>query len=292
VAYKAVKLLKAEADFTLIGSTPVLRKISGVRLIDLANIKCGLFSPGKIKAEYGRASIGYLDKAMELIRDNQIDCLVTAPISKEAVAKAGLRYTGHTEYFVKKTKAKHAVMMLLNNKLRFSLLTRHIPLQSVSRSLNREGLLSNILVTHRALRNLFGLRNPRIAVCGMNPHASDNGLIGKEERSIMLPAINRVNKILGKSSVTLLPSDIAVLKAMQKEFDSLVAIYHDQALIPLKLSDCSTGVNITLGLPFIRTSPLHGTAFDIASNPKSINPDSMIAAIRLAIKCAYTQKRA
>lgn len=295
IILKAINELKGIADFMVIGDKRVL-KASGVRasaftLIDLNNISHSNFSFGKIRAEYGRASIKYLDKALELLRDKEIECLVTAPISKEAIDLAGFKYTGHTEYFIKKTGLE-AVMMLLNAKLKFSLATRHIPLNKVSSALSICGLYRHILVTYESLRDLFGIKKPRIVLCGLNPHASDNGLIGNEENLIIKPAINKViNKIKARVDGPL-AADVAVLKANRGEYDCVIPMYHDQALIPLKLTGPDTGVNLTLGLPFIRTSPLHGTAFDIAATPELANPGSLIAAIKLAIKCASCLKRA
>ena len=297
ITLKAVKALKGKADFVVIGDDWVLNRISkiqklgkGSRFIDLNNVARNNFATGIIKAEYGKASIEYLDKAMELINKREIDCLVTSPISKEAVIKAGFKVSGHTEYFLKKCGLNEVVMMLLNDALRFSLVTRHIPLKDVSAQLSADKLYNNIIMTNQSLKDLFGIRNPRIGVCSLNPHASENGLIGKEENRIIKPVLRKLSAGINVSGP--LSSDVAVLKAYQGEFDCLIALYHDQALIPLKLTGHETGINMTLGLPFIRTSPLHGTAFDIAKNPGKADPSSLIAAIKLAIKCALTQKRA
>ncbi len=296
ITLKAIKMLKGLADFTVIGDKWVLSLItevksqkSKVRFIDLNNVNRKKFSFGKISAEYGRASVEYLDKALELINVGEIDCLVTSPISKEAVIKAGFRYGGHTEYFLKKCGLNEVVMMLLNDRLKFSLVTRHIPLKEVPRQLSVNKLYNNILITHHSLKNLFGIRNPRIGLCSLNPHASENGLIGKEEERIMRPALKKLSARINVDGP--LSSDVAILRAYEGKYDCLIAMYHDQALIPLKLTGYETGVNMTLGLPFIRTSPLHGTAFDIAKTSRLADPSSMIAAIKLAIKCASHLKR-
>ncbi len=299
ITSKALSKLKGAADFVVIGDrwvfnrpSSIVYRLSSVRFIDLHNVRHKNFNFGKIKAEYGRASIEYLDKALELLNNKEIDCLVTAPISKEAVAKAGFRYAGHTEYFLKKTGSTGVVMMLLNDKLRFSLATRHIPLNKVSGVLTKAGLLSNILVTYNSLRDIFGIKNPRIAVCGLNPHASDNGLIGTEENKIIKPALEGLRLRIKADIDGPLPSDVAIARANMGKYDCVVAMYHDQALIPLKLTGYGSGVNMTLGLPFIRTSPLHGTAFDIAKKARLADPSSLIAAIRLAIKCTSSLKKA
>lgn len=289
ITLKAVKELKGKADFVVIGDSFLLPGLGEEQLVDLRNLNRRAFSPGRIKPEYGRASVEYLDKALELIKAGRIDCLVTAPISKEAIIKAGFKYGGHTEYFLEKCGVKEVVMMLLNDKLRFSLATRHIPLKDVPQSLTINRLYNNILITYSSLKNLFGIRSPRICLCSLNPHASENGLIGREENEVMKPVLRRLR---GKAISGPLPSDVAVLRAYQGKYDALIAMYHDQALIPLKLTGCGSGVNITLGLPFIRTSPLHGTAFDIAKTPSLADPCSMVSAIKLAIKCASNQKKA
>jgi len=292
VTLKALdKLKNTAASFVLIGSG-IVKKIPGVKIIDLDNLKRRDFSPGQIKAEYGRASVEYLDKALELLKNKEIDCLVTAPISKEAINKAGFKYGGHTEYFLKKTRAKEVVMLLLNDRLKFSLVTRHIPVGKVPRALTKEKLYNNILITYRSLQKLFGIKKPRLVVCGLNPHASDNGVIGAEENRIIKPVLKKLRSSLRVDIDGPLSADAAIARAAAGDYDCVIAIYHDQALIPLKLTGKDSGVNMTLGLPFVRTSPLHGTAFDIAKTPALVNPASMIAAIKLAIKCASCQKKA
>jgi 4-hydroxythreonine-4-phosphate dehydrogenase len=248
------------------------------------------FRFGKIKAEYGRASIEYLERALGMINAGELDCLVTSPISKQAIKLAGFKYLGHTELLSERTQAKDLVMMLLNKHLKFSLVTRHIPLKRVSSQLKSDELSKVIVLSYESLKRLFSINDPRLVVCALNPHASDNGTIGDEEPNIIKPVINRLKKRI-KNLAGPLSADIAIQRAMQKEYDCVVAMYHDQALIPLKLTARFTGVNITLGLPFVRTSPLHGTAFDIADKPLLADPNSMVEAIKLAIQCTLNLKR-
>ena len=298
ITMKAINKLKGLADFVVIGDKWVFSQVSGVRcqvsgvkFIDLNNVAHKNFKFGKVKAEYGRASVEYLDKALELVKNNQIDCLVTCPVSKEAINLAEFdNFSGHTEYLAARTNIKYFVMMLLNKKLKISLVTRHIPLKDVSSRLNPDKIYQTILLTYRSLKELFLIKNPRIAVCGLNPHASDNGLFGGEENKIIRPALMRLKEIIRNVDGPL-PADIAVLKTAQKKYDCVIAMYHDQALIPLKISGAYTGVNLTLGLRFIRTSPLHGTAFDIAGKFNLANPTSLIEAIRLAVICTLNQKK-
>ncbi len=293
---KAIKEIKSLAELVVIGDRWVFSQLSAlsfqlsaIKFVDLNNVPRKDFRFGQIKAEYGRASIEYLDKALDLIKKNEIDSLVTAPISKQAVNLAGFRFSGHTEYFEERAGIKNTVMMLLNKRLKFSLVTRHIPLEDVASRLNKEELYGTILATYQSLRTLFLIKQPRIVVCGLNPHASDNGIIGGQENRIIKPVIKRLKKVIRYIEGPL-PGDIAVKLAFERKYDCVIAMYHDQALIPLKLSDSYSGVNLILGLPLIRTSPLHGTAFDIAAAALA-DPRSLIEAIRLNITCISNQKR-
>ena len=298
VIRKAIIKLKGLMDFVIIGDKWVFDKVPGpksqipnCRFIDLHNVPHKYFEFGKVKAEYGRASVEYLDKAIELIKNKGIDCLVTCPVSKEAISLGGFdKFLGHTEYLAARTNTEYFAMMLLNKKLRFSLVTRHIPLRDVPSELDTGKIYKTVLLTYRSLKELFLIKNPRIAVCGLNPHASDNGLLGEEENKIIKPALMRLGESI-KNIDGPLPADVAVLKAAQKKYDCIIAMYHDQALIPLKILGAYTGVNLTLGLGFIRTSPLHGTAFDIATKFNLANPTSLIEAIRLAVICTLNQKK-
>jgi 4-hydroxythreonine-4-phosphate dehydrogenase len=300
---EALKKLKGLAEFTVVGDKRVFERSQGrkaarsqdYRFIDLKNVPEKNFKFGQIRVEYGRASIEYLDKALELVGKNEIDCIVTCPISKEAINLAGYKYSGHTEYFSQKTGVDDFVMMLLNSRLKISLVTRHSPLARVTSEITEEKIYKTILLTRKSLKELFSLKKPRLVVCGVNPHASDNGLIGDEENNIVKPALKRLAAIADSGSIIdgPLSADVAIAKAAQGEYDCVIAMYHDQALIPLKLSDDKNGVNITLGLSFVRTSPLHGTAFDVAAaGLRGAKADSLIAAIKLAVKCASVQKNA
>ena len=290
--------LEKIADFTVIADKWAFEQASAlrpqlsdrIRFIDLKNVKAKNFSFGLIKAEYGRAAIEYLDKALEMLKNGDLDCLVTCPISKEAINLANFNFSGHTEYLAKRTNTKEILMMLLNRELKISLVTRHIPLKEVALSVNKDNLYKTIFMTFNCLKELFLIKRPRIVVCGLNPHASDNGLIGEEDDKIIKPVLNKLKRKLRGSIDGPLSADVAVLKAKQKKYDGVIAIYHDQALIPLKLLDSKSGVNLTFGLPFIRTSPLHGTAFDIAGRGIA-SADSLIEAINLAIKCTLNLRK-
>lgn len=298
ITAKAVDKLRGLADFVIIGDEWVFKRAAsrGYRagsfeFTDLKNVGRRGFSFGKIKAEYGRASVEYIDKALRLIKNKEINRLVTCPISKEAINLAGFNYSGHTEYLARHTDTKDFVMMLSNGDLRISLVTRHIPLKEVPGELNKDKIYKTVFLTWRSLRETFNITNPRVVICGLNPHASDNGLIGDEENRIIKPAIERLRREFKINLDGPMSSDVAIYKANRREYDCVIAMYHDQALIPLKFYADFSGVNMTLGLPFIRTSPLHGTAFDIAANYRLINPSSLIEAIKLAVKCASNPKR-
>lgn len=301
ITLQALKILKNKADFTVIGDSWVLAKAArllkitpaAVKLVDLNNVPEKNFSFGSLNARNGKASLEYLEVALELLEKDKIDCLVTCPISKEAINLAGFEFSGHTEYLARRSKAKDLVMMLINDKLKFSLVTRHIRLRDVSKMLTRKNIESNIWNTIKGLKSLFLIKKPRLVVCGVNPHASDNGVFGTEERTIITPVIKSLNKRLGRLAISaVVGADVAISQAIKGKFDCVIAAYHDQALIALKLTDFDSGVNLTWGLPFVRTSPLHGVAFDIAGKPALANPSSLIAAIKLAIKCTLNQKKA
>lgn len=293
IIQKALREPANIAEFTIIGDRVVFERAlsfvpksakrkEGFRFADLKNVPQRGFSFGKVHPDYGRASIEYLDKALSLIRNQEIDCLVTCPISKEAIRLGGSGFSGHTEYFAVNTHTSDFAMMLLNRRLKFTLLTRHIPLKDVSGALNKEMIKKAVILTHNSLKSLFLIRIPRMIACGLNPHASDNGVIGNEENSVFNPALEEL-KEAGLNIDGPISSDIAILRAKDAKYDAIIAAYHDQALIALKLS-ASGGVNLTLGLPFVRTSPLHGTAFDIAGTNLA-KPDSLMEAIQVAVRC-------
>jgi 4-hydroxythreonine-4-phosphate dehydrogenase len=232
---------------------------------------------------------------VKLIKAGKADALVTAPINKKAASLAGFKFPGHTEYLAYLVGARKFCMMLVacppkpipnptqelrrgGGPLRVVLATRHIALKDVSRCLDQNQIRDAIILTHQALKKYFRIRHPRIAVCALNPHAGEDGMFSDEESRIITPAIKKAKV---KGVVGPLPADSLFYDAYRGRFDAQIVMYHDQGLIPLKMVAKDAAVNITLGLPFIRTSPAHGTAFDIAGRNKA-NPSSMIEAIKLA----------
>ncbi len=252
----------------------------------IINIYDKEFQLGKPSIESGKASILYLEKAVKDILQKKLDGIITLPISKEHTVEAGFKYKGHTDYLAEISNTKEYMMMLLCEKLKVALLTTHIPLKDVPKYITREKIRNKLNLLIKELKEKFKIENPKIAVVGLNPHASDNGKIGNEEIEIINPVI-REFKEKGYNVVGSLSPDTAFIN--YKDYDCYLSMYHDQGLIPLKLLCFKNAVNITLGLPFIRTSVDHGTGFDIAGKNKA-EPSSFIEAVKLALKLAELEK--
>jgi len=230
-----------------------------------------------------------IKKAVKLLKNKKADALVTAPVNKEAINKSGVFFQGHTEYLAKATDTNKFAMMLCGDKLKVTIVTRHVPLKKVSDILTQAKIIEAIKLTESALKKYFGIKEPRIGVCALNPHCGEGGKIGSEERDIISPAIKKIRRsipgIQGPIS-----GDVIFYMAYHGKLDAIISMYHDQGLGPLKMVAFEKGVNVTLGLPFIRTSPDHGTAYDIAGKDMA-NPNSMKEAIKLAVKmCTINAK--
>ena len=247
-------------------------------------------SPVEIPVEESsRASFAYVEKAGRMILAGQVEAIVTAPVSKEAISRLGIPFRGHTEFFADLSGTRDFVMMLAGDRLRVALVTTHLPLNQVSGSLTEEKILSVIEITGEGLKNFWGFRTPRIAVTAFNPHAGEGGLFGKEEK-VISRAVDRARE-RGWGASGPWPADSLFHRAVQGEYDAVVCMYHDQGLIPLKLLHFDTAVNVTLGLPFIRTSVDHGVAYDIAGKGNA-SPRSMEEAIKLAAQMAVRKRQA
>ena len=234
------------------------------------------------------AAMAWLKEAGEMCLRGELDAMVTAPVNKEAIVRAGHRFVGQTEFLSELAGADRTAMMLLGEDdrgrwLRVVLVTTHVPLKDVSKNLSVEKVVLAIELAAKSCSDL-ALPRSRVAVCGLNPHAGEGGHIGTEEQTIITPAVELAKK-KGLDVTGPLSADALFYYAYHGEYDAVVAMYHDQGLVPLKMIGFETGVNWTLGLPFIRTSPDHGTAYDIAGQGKA-NPSSMVAAIRLAERLA------
>jgi 4-hydroxythreonine-4-phosphate dehydrogenase len=239
--------------------------------------------PGHIRADAARAAHAWIVAATHAAMAGRLDAIVTAPICKEGFMRAGLATPGHTELLAALTGTKRYDMMLLSDDFRVTIATRHVPIRAVASHLSRTGIEDTIRMTHDALAWL-GLRKRRIAVCGLNPHAGDGGAIGREDQTLVAPAV-RAAQQQGVAASGPLPADTVFYQARTGAFDAVVAMYHDQGLAPFKMFAFEKGVNLTLGLPLVRTSPDHGTAFDKAGRNRA-NPSSMIEAVKLAIRLA------
>lgn len=235
---------------------------------------------GKISADAGRAAFAAIIKAIELAREKKIAGMVTAPIHKEALARAGIGYPGHTEILAAHGGAGRVAMMLCNDVLRTVLVTVHCSLREAIVRADFAAQLSAVRLAHQGAR-AFGIERPRVAVAGLNPHAGESGLFGDEEITTIMPAIEAARRE-GIDASGPWPGDTVFMQAREGRFDIVVAQYHDQGLIPIKYMGLENGVNITLGLPFVRTSPDHGTAFDIAGRGVA-SPGSLQTAIKQAI---------
>jgi len=241
------------------------------------------FKPGELSADAGRAAYETLCSAVGDARAGVVAAIATAPVNKLAFARAGLPWKGHTDLLAHLTGSTRVAMMFWSEPLKVVLATIHIPLASVTNALTRELMDDIIELSARELPR-FGLEKPRLAVAGLNPHAGEEGLLGHEERKVLRPAIETAQK-RGIRIDGPFPGDTVFGRAVRGEFDAVIACYHDQGLIPVKLLAFGRAVNVTLGLPIIRTSVDHGTAFDIAG--KNIaDPSSMIEATLLAAKLA------
>lgn len=229
----------------------------------------------------GVAVVEYIRMAVELTMKGVFDAMVTAPISKESLKMAGYSWPGHTEMLAELTNTEDYAMMFVGERLKVILATIHIALKEVPSLINEKLILKTIILAKKG-SDMLGIKKPRIAVAGLNPHAGEAGLLGSEEIDIISPAIKEAQRE-GINVSGPYPPDVTFYRAHRGDFDIIVAMYHDQGLIPFKMLNFEKGVNVTVGLPIIRTSPDHGTAFDIAWQNKA-DPTSIIEAIRLAVR--------
>ena len=269
---------------------PLPAQANQIPVYSLSRLSPSQAVPGHPSVACGKAAYCYIRSAAELVLSHAADAMATAPISKRVLQDAGYRYPGHTELLAELTGTKECRMMLLGNRLRIVLVTVHLPLRSVPRSLNPEHILATLGLTHRAMQRYFGLARPRIAVAALNPHAGEEGIFGPEEKAKIAPAVRSARR-RGIRAEGPLSADSIFFQALRGDFDAVVCMYHDQGLIPLKLLDFFGGVTLTLGLPFVRTSVDHGTAYEIAGKYQA-DSSSMRAAILLAAKlCGKISRR-
>jgi 4-hydroxythreonine-4-phosphate dehydrogenase len=296
--------LRPELDVVVFGDPVLLARAAtmvGVaappvaRVRPVTNLAPAEITPGQPSDAAGRAQLAYLAAATDAALAGEMGAIVTAPISKQWIARAGFSFPGHTEYLASRADAREFAMMLAGPTLRVTVATTHVPLRDVPRLLTVEGIASAIWLTAEALERQFGIAAPRVAVAGLNPHAGEAGRFGDEEPRLVEPAIEKARGRLAAAGLSASVTgphvpDAVFRQAARGGFDAVVALYHDQGLIPLKLLDFDEGVNVTLGLPFVRTSPDHGTAYDIAGTGQA-RPDSFLAALDLAARMIGAEPR-
>ncbi|MFK7943931.1 MAG: 4-hydroxythreonine-4-phosphate dehydrogenase PdxA [Paracoccaceae bacterium] len=294
------------APFFLIADASAVRAVAGavpVRVISDPAEANGVFSdalpvvhrplpdavtPGQPTSANAPATIAAIDEAVKLTRSGTASAVVTNPINKKVLYDgAGFAFPGHTEYLAHLGGVSRTVMMLAAPGLRVVPVTIHIALAEVPKQLTAALIEDTIRITHKDLQDAFGIEAPRLAVAGLNPHAGEGGAMGNEETDIIGPLLNRL-KAEGMDISGPMPADTMFHPAARARYDVAVCMYHDQALVPIKTLDFARGVNVTLGLPFVRTSPDHGTAYDIAGTGRA-DPTSLIEAIRLASDLASTR---
>jgi len=247
-------------------------------------------SRGRSDKHLTRLAVRSIELGVRLALDKKVHAIVTPPINKAGLAKAGLNIPGHTEYLARLSRANRFEMMLVGGPLRVVLVTRHMPLSRVARSLTRRRVKEAILTADLELRRSFGIRRPRLVVCGLNPHAGEEGNIGREEITVIRPAVAAAKRQTDARITGPLSPDALFHDAYRGAYDAEVCMYHDQGLIPLKMISRGAGVNVTLGLPFVRTSPDHGTGYDIARLFRA-DAGSMAQSLKLAALLARNRRR-
>ena len=290
--------LSATAEWLVVGDAEILAAAekqtgcslganSNARVVDLKRMDAAKLATGKLSAEAGRAALEYVKVATRMCLQGEADAMVTAPVNKEAVTLSGEKFTGHTEYIAELCKVPEPRMLLVNERLRVVHVSTHVSMRQAC-AVDSPRILRTIELGHEAMTWL-GIAKPRIAVCGLNPHAGENGLFGDEDGRVISPAVNSA-LAGGIHCEGPLPADTLFVKAVRGEYDLVVAMYHDQGHVPMKLLDFEHTVNVSLGLPIVRTSVDHGTAFDIAGKNLA-DPASMKAAFKLAKTMAASRAR-
>jgi 4-hydroxythreonine-4-phosphate dehydrogenase len=278
---QALKLLKFNHDVHIINDPGQGRyEFNTLDIMDISTIHTDCSDLLAPTIETGTAMQDYITRGIDLALTHHISGIVTCPITKTAMKLAGSQFHGHTELLAHRTQTKEYAMMLTGNNLKVILVTIHIPLSQVSANLTQQGIIKKIRLAHTSLQKRFNIKAPRIAVAGLNPHAGEESMFGHEEEDIIAPAV-RLAKKEGINVTGPLPPDTVFYQAVNKKFDAVICMYHDQGLIPFKLVHFKDGVNTTLGLPIIRTSVDHGTAYDIAWKGIA-DPSSLIEAIKMA----------
>jgi 4-hydroxythreonine-4-phosphate dehydrogenase len=281
----AVLATGIDAEITVIGAREQIGPLAGVRQIATGSWRPTDGVARNTAIEAGLIAGRAVEQAARLALAGDVDAIVTAPVEKHALHLAGFPFPGHTEWLAHLAGGCDVAMMLASDRLRVVLVTTHVALRDVPLLLTTDRIVRIGMVTRNALRDWFGIAEPRLAICALNPHAGEQGLFGDEEQRILKPAAER----LGASGP--LPADTVFVRAMHGEFDAVLAPYHDVGMTAIKVASFGHGVNVTLGLPFVRTSPDHGTAIDIAGTGRA-DSGSMHAAVQLALDLATRSRPA
>ncbi len=284
--YKRILGIRLDYHYAESEDEIVDRKVNVLNILDKEEVD---LQPGTISEEAGHIAMQAVARGVELCTSGKASALVTAPLSKKAINRAGYRVPGHTEFLAEKTKSTEYMMIMVNEGLRVGLATIHVPLQRVVPLLNTPNITRFIRIMHRSLVRDFNIAEPGIAVLGVNPHASDGGVIGTEEEKMIKPSLQNV-QVDGIKADGPFPADGFFGNRTYKKYDGVLAMYHDQGLIPFKTLSFNKGVNFTAGLPFIRTSPDHGTAFDIAGTNQA-SPESFIVAMNQAYELTLNRRK-
>ncbi len=287
-------LLEADcdADLVLVGDHALLERNAGHSLSSEQVLHVPLevpAMPGRLDTANARYVLAMLDAAIDGCRDGRFDALVTAPVHKAVINDAGIHFTGHTEYLAQRCAAPLPVMLLVGGGMRVALVTTHLPLKDVSAALSVERIVSVLRILHTDLRSKFGIARPRILVCGLNPHAGEGGHLGREEIEVVTPALEQL-RVDGFELTGPVPADTAFLPPRLAAHDAVLAMYHDQGLPVLKHASFGHAVNVTLGLPIVRTSVDHGTALELAGTGRA-DPGSLRAALALAVEMCAARRR-
>jgi 4-hydroxythreonine-4-phosphate dehydrogenase len=269
-----------DAELVVIGDRSLVAGAPRVEHVPLARP----VTPGRLDSGNARYVLAVLDRALAGCLSGEFDAMVTAPVQKSVINDAGVAFTGHTEYLAERSSIEHVVMMLVGGGLRVALATTHLPLAEVARAISADSLGKTLRVLDRDLRQRFRIARPRILVAGLNPHSGEAGHLGREDIEVIAPAIAAA-RAAGIDTSGPLPADTLFVPERLKGADAVLAMYHDQGLPVLKYASFGRGVNITLGLPFIRTSVDHGTALDLAGSGRA-DPGSLREALQLAIQLA------
>lgn len=290
-----IDVLKRCLDELKINMDPVVwkqgesRKTNQIPVIEVTNLDSSILHWGKPDASTGKAAGDYVQQGVTLIQQGMLDGIATCPLSKESLNQGGYQYPGHTEMLASLTASSQYGMMLAGKTLRVTLATIHCALSEVPTRLSRESIYELIRITHQGLAVDFGIHHPKIAVAGLNPHSGESGLFGNEEQTLIQPAIE--DGLADNIDVSgPFPPDTVFVQAAEGKYDAVVCMYHDQGLIPFKLLHFSDGVNITLGLPIVRTSVDHGTAYDIAGRGIA-EPTSLTNAVQFAENIVTNRSR-